>query len=159
MLEQQGQVVSTAGGRASVRLGGRSGCAACDAGRGCGAGVFGRLLRRRPVILEFENDLEARAGQAVIVGVPEAWFLRLAARFYLWPLLAGLGGAAAGHYLSMQMALGAGLRDLATLLAAVCAAALVVWRGRRGAIEFSDVSAVHLLRIAGRNDRFSDMEK
>ena len=88
MLEQQGQVVATAGGRASVRLGGQTGCAACDAGRGCGAGLFGRLLRRRPVVLEFDNHLDARCGQEVLVGLSERWFLQLVARFtwfLYWP--------------------------------------------------------------------------
>ena len=41
-----------------VRVGGQSGCAACDAGKGCGAGLFGKLLRRNPVELELVNEIE-----------------------------------------------------------------------------------------------------
>ncbi|MEJ2385650.1 MAG: hypothetical protein P8Y54_14930 [Xanthomonadales bacterium] len=52
MIEQQGRVTGAAGSQVRVRLGGTSGCTTCDAGRGCGAGVFGRLLQRRPVELE-----------------------------------------------------------------------------------------------------------
>lgn len=149
MLEQQGQVTSVAGGRVAVRLGGRSGCAACDAGRGCGAGVFGRLLRRRPVILEFDNHLSASVGQGVVVGVPEAWFLRLTTRFYAVPLLAGLGGAACGHYVSVMMHTDAILRDLAALAGALAlAAAAVVWN-RAHAPELRGADAVRLLRLAG----------
>lgn len=159
MLEQQGQVVATAAGRVSVRLGGRSGCAACDAGRGCGAGVFGRLLRRRPVILEFENHLDARPGQGVVVGVAEAWFLQLVARFYLLPLLAGLGGAAFGHYLSVKMQLDPWARDVAALTGALIAGAAAFRWGRVAAVEPGGGSPVHLLRLAERPDRFSDMEK
>lgn len=150
MLEQQGQVTAAVGGRISVRLGGRSGCAACDAGRGCGAGVFGRLLRRRPLVLDFENHLDARVGQAVVVGVPEAWFLKLTARFYLVPLLVGLGGAAVGHHVSVMMEADAALRDLAALAGAIAAvAAAVAWRRARP-VEFPGVEAVHLLRLADR---------
>lgn len=148
MLEQQGEVISTGGGRASVRLGGRSGCAACDAGNGCGAGVFGRLLRRRPVILEFENHLDAHPGQAVVVGIPEAWFLRLTARFYLFPLLAGLGGAACGHYLSVMFQAGSAGRDVMALAGALLSAAAAIRWSRARPVEFPGVEAVHLLRLA-----------
>lgn len=147
MLEQQGQVVATAGGRASVRLGGQSGCAACDAGRGCGAGLFGRLLRRRPVELEFDNHVDARCGQAVVVGVPEQWFLRLVARFYLLPLLAGLGGAAVGHHVSVVLQTGTAGRDLLTLAGAVAVGAIVLWWNRARTVGAPDVLAVHLLRV------------
>ena len=148
MLEQQGRVVAAANGRVSVRLGGQSGCAACDAGRGCGAGVFGRLLRRRPLILEFGNHLDARCGQAVVVGVPEAWFLRLVARFYLLPLLAGLGGAAFGHYLSVMMQAGPFGRDFIALAGGIAAGAAAMWWTRGRPVEITDALTVHLLRVA-----------
>lgn len=147
MLEQQGQVVAAANGRVSVRLGGQSGCAACDAGRGCGAGVFGRLLQRRPMILEFGNHLDARCGQAVVVGVPEAWFLRLVARFYLLPLLTGLGGAAFGHYLSVMMQAGPLGRDFIALAGGIAAGAAAVWWNRGRPVEIADALKVHLLRV------------
>ena len=121
MIEQQGRVVAAVSERAVVRLGGTAGCPACDAGRGCGAGIFGRLLRRRPVDLTFDNHLQACAGQAVVVGLPEAWFLRLVTRFYLLPLLAGLVAAAFGHYLFSMFGAGTAVTDLATLVAAVLA--------------------------------------
>lgn len=148
MLEQQGQVIATADGQASVRLGGRSGCVACDAGRGCGAGLFGKLLRRRPLVLELENRLEARTGQGVIVGVPEAWFLRVVARFYLLPLLAGLGGAAFGHYLSVKIQAGPATRDLLALAAGIAVAAAAVRWGRSRPLGVPVASVVHLLRLA-----------
>jgi sigma-E factor negative regulatory protein RseC len=147
MLEQQGQVVATAGRRAQVRLGGQSGCAACDAGRGCGAGVFGRLLRRRPVILEFDNHLDARCGQAVLIGVSEQWFLRLVTRFYLVPLLAALAGAAFGHYLSVKLQSGPAGRDFLSLAGAAAAGAVSLWRNRARPVGTPAAFAVHLLRV------------
>jgi sigma-E factor negative regulatory protein RseC len=148
MIEQQGQVVAVSGDLASVRLGGNSGCPACDAGKGCGAGVFGRLLQRKPSILELDNTLEASAGQAVIVGLPESLFLRLVLRLYLTPVLAGLAGAASGHYLSVQAGATAGLTDGLALLGAIMAAWLALRWGRRLSREFPDTKAVHLLRGA-----------
>ena len=97
MIEQQGQVISVSGNLVSVRLGGNSGCVACDAGRGCGAGIFGRLLRRKPAVLDLDNAINARVGQPVVVGLPESVFLRLVFHLYMLPLLAGLAGAVLGQ--------------------------------------------------------------
>jgi sigma-E factor negative regulatory protein RseC len=146
MIEQQGQVIAADRHRVRVRLGARSGCPACDAGKGCGAGIFGRLLQRRPVTMEFANRLGASTGQAVMVGMPESLFLRLIARFYVVPLLAGLAGAAVGHYLSVMVQAGPGVTDALTLAAAVAGAALA-FRAQRRRAEFPPDTAVHLLRV------------
>lgn len=147
MIEQQGEVVADDDGQVLVRLGGKLGCPSCDAGRGCGAGIFGRLLRRRSMVLPLRNHLGARKGQAVLVGLPEAWFLTLVVRFYLYPLLAGLVGAACGHYLSTRFQSATAVSDLLTLLGALMAGAAAVWRNRSWSAEFSDSYDVHLLRV------------
>lgn len=147
MIEQQGRVVAVSGDTASVRLGGMSGCAACDAGRGCGAGIFGRLLRRRPATLDIENRACASQGQAVMVGIPEGVFLRMAARFYLWPLLAGIAGAALGHLLSAAWFPGPVLTDLSALAAGLLCGGAVVLAIRKHPGEFPEEAIVHMLRI------------
>lgn len=147
MIEQQGKVVAASDGIARVRIGGTSGCANCDAGKGCGAGVFGRLLKRKPVELEVENSLEALPGQAVIVGLPESLFLRLVARLYLIPLLSGVAGAALGHYLSVQGGAGPAGSDFAALLSGLAAGAVTLGWVRRRTREFSGLIIVHLLRF------------
>lgn len=146
MIEQQGKVTNSDGGRIEVRLGASSGCSACDAGKGCGAGVFGRLLRRKPVTLEFENSVDAAAGQAVVVGLPESMFMALVARLYLYPLLAGLAGAVAGQLLATVFEMSGGLRDIAALSGGLAAAIFTIRRTRRSNAEFSGKGAVHLLR-------------
>lgn len=135
-------------GRVQVRLGAGSGCSACDAGKGCGAGIFGRLLKRKPVVLDFENALGAAPGQAVMVGLPESLYLSLTFRFYLYPLLAALAGAAAGHGLAHLAGAGGFSIDLAALTGALLAAFTVLSGTRRRQVEFSGDSTVHLLRIA-----------
>ena len=157
MIEQQGRAVSEASGRIRVRLGGQAGCAACEAGRGCGAGIFGKLLRRRPVELEFDNRVGARCGQGVIVGIPETLLLGLAARFYLIPLVAGLAGAGFGHYVGVRLQAGGAGIDALALLAGLAAGAAALWRFRDRRMEFPQGSAVHLLRVADPID--SDSEK
>lgn len=136
MIEQQGLALAASDGRVRVRLGGASGCAACDAGRGCGAGVLGRWLARRPVELELVDPVGVRTGQAVMVGLPESVFLRLVGLLYGLPLAAGLAGAGIGHYFMQRMSgspaaadIGAGL---GLLMAAAAAAAWARRRARPG---------------------------
>ena len=147
MIEQQGRVVAVDANRVVVRVGAGSGCAACDAGRGCAAGLFGRLLRRKPVLLALDNEPGARSGQAVILGLPEAWLLRWAAKFYLYPVLAGLVGALFGHYLSGELETGVAVGDVLTLLGALTAASLPVWWNRRRSLQVPREMPVQLLRV------------
>jgi sigma-E factor negative regulatory protein RseC len=148
MIEQQGQAVRESPGRITVRLGGTSGCARCDAGRGCGAGLFGKLLRRKAIELEFDNHVGARRGQAVVVGVPEALYLGLTVKFYLFPLIAGLAGAVLGHWLATVFEAGAAGGDALTLLAALAAGAAALRANRNSRMEFLSETTVHLLRVA-----------
>jgi sigma-E factor negative regulatory protein RseC len=147
MIEQQGKVISVIDGRACVRLGGASGCSNCDAGRGCGAGVFGRWLKRSPVTLELENRVNARQGQPVMVGIPEALYLRLISRLYLFPLLAAIAGAAIGYYLSVFNGIGPASTDMLTLLSGFTGGSAIIWWNRNDSREFSESIIVHLLRI------------
>lgn len=147
MIEQQGKVVGVANGLASVRLGGRSSCALCDAGKGCGAGIFGRMLKRKPVTLQLENRVNAVSGQAVMVGIPESLYLRLLGRLYLLPLLTGLLCAAIGHYISYRVVAGPLASDMLALLSGLAGAAAVTWWRRDDAMEFPERFIVHLLRI------------
>ena len=110
----------------SVRIGGQSGCSACDEGRGCGAGVFGKLLKRHPVELDVVNEIGARTGQAVQLGISESLFLRLVFRLYGRPLVGGLAGAAVAHALATSAGAGAGILDLATIAGAILGAAVVL---------------------------------
>ena len=143
MIVQPGRVIRTEGGDAWVRLDGRSGCSACEAGQGCGAGIFGRLLRRRAVEVRLADSLGVAAGQGVRVGLPDGRFVALVAQCYGLPLVAGLAGAVICHYL-----LGSGLptgpwRDIALLAGAVLAAGTVLRFNRSrltGALEKQELS-------------------
>jgi len=147
MIEQQGKVVAVANGRASVRMGGASGCSSCDAGQGCGAGVFGRLLKRKPVVLEFENLINAEQGEPVMVGIPETLFLRMIARHYLYPLLAGIAAAALGYYLSVLGGSGPVTSDMTTLMCGLAGGGAVLLWNRNNSTEFPESFIVHLLRV------------
>lgn len=108
--------------------------------------MFGRLLQRKPVEMDFENTVGAKEGQAVVVGLPETLFLSLVLRLYLYPLLAGLLGAVAGHFVASKLLSAGGWADLLTLAAAVVSAGWVLRRSRKRPVEFPQKIAVHLLR-------------
>lgn len=107
------------------------GCPACDAGKGCGAGIFGRLLRRQPVVVQLINQVDARQGQMVTIGIPENVFMRLLLALYLLPLITGLVGAATGHYLASSVSNSLGVADGFALIGGVSAGALALLLGRR----------------------------
>ena len=123
MIEQQARVLRNEGTQAWVQVGAQSGCPACDAGKGCGAGIFGRLLQRRPIELQVDNPRSAQPGQGVLLGIPDGTFLRLVFRMYGAPLLAGLAGALLGHQLATSITDATGAIDAASLAAGV----LVAW--------------------------------
>jgi len=129
MIEQQGRVECVDATHAWVRIGSRSGCAACDAGHGCGAGIFARLLKRDSLLVRVPNGSGAKAGNAVVLGIPEAAFLDLVVRLYGLPLLAGMAGALLGYSAVSGLGAGPALRDAATLFGGVMAAILAVKRG------------------------------
>jgi len=132
MIEQNVQVVRCQDQRVWVRLGSQTGCTACDNGNGCGAGVFAKLLQRKPVIMELaRNDMNVEPGQMVTLAFPEQVYLKLVFTSYGWPLLAALAGAFAGHGLGTWLQLGPGMTDASTLFGGLLAGGLVMRIGKK----------------------------
>lgn len=119
MIEQQGRIVQLNENEAEVQIGMSAGCSLCDQGKGCGAGIFARLTRRKPAIVRVRNVIGAREGQWVTLGIPEKTFLTLVMKLYLLPLASALAGAAIGHHLAGMMHLSSGLVDLTGIITAV----------------------------------------
>lgn len=127
MIEQNVQVLRCENERLWVRMGSRSGCTACDNGKGCGAGLFAKLIRNKPVILELpRNNLEVESGQMLTLAVPEQIYLKLVFASYGWPLLTALGGAFAGYSLAAWLQLSPVLVDAATLVGGILAALFII---------------------------------
>lgn len=117
MIEQNVKVLRCQEKRLWVQMGSQTGCSACENGKGCGAGVFSRLLRRKPVLLELpRNELEIEVGQMVTLAIPEKVYINLLLGSYGWPLLAAMAGAIAGHSLFVHLQLGLELIDMGALV-------------------------------------------
>ncbi len=155
MISQQGRVLEVDGNRVSVLIGGVSGCEACDAGKGCGAGIFGRLLRNRQTTIQLPNSIGAVQGQTVHLGITEKCFVNLVLRLYAWPLLAGLAGAVAGYVLAVRSNQDGMALDFWTLLSGLATAALALLWSRNRFREFPGESAVHLL---GKDDATENID-
>lgn len=127
MIEQNVQVLRFQDDRLWVQMGSQSGCSACEDGKGCGAGVFSGLLRRKPVVLELpRNSLEIRVGQMVTLAIPEKVYIGLVLGSYGWPLLAALAGGIGGFMILTRIQVGPVLMDAGTLVSAVFSGYLAV---------------------------------
>lgn len=96
MIEEHAIVTATEAGIAEVEIMRRSSCNACNARSGCGVSLLDRVLGRRPQRLLVANRIAARAGEEVIIGMPEAALLKAALAAYMVPLAGLLAGAIAG---------------------------------------------------------------
>ncbi len=144
MIEQQGIVTAVGNGTTTVTLGPAQGCAICEKGQGCGAGIFARWLPQTPMSLPFTGYRGYRVGQVVRVGIPGVLVLRLAWLSYGMPLLAALAAAALTQYF-LTAGSGGGLTDLLVLLAALAAGYFVLrLNSRRRGLAISTRSVVLL---------------
>lgn len=137
MIEQNVQVLRCESERFWVRMGAQSGCTACDNGKGCGAGLFAKLIRSKPVILELpQKDMKVEAGQMLTLAFPEQVYMKLVFASYGWPLLSALVGAYAGYTLGAWLKFSPLMIDAATLVGGVLFAWLSLrFFGRRKSAE------------------------
>lgn len=127
MIEQNVQVLRCDNERLWVRMGTRSGCKACANGKGCGAGLFAKLIRHKPVILELaRNQMKVETGQMLTLAFPEQVYVKLVFVAYGWPLLAALAGALAAYSLGTWLHFTPVLTDAVTLAGGVVAAWLIM---------------------------------
>jgi sigma-E factor negative regulatory protein RseC len=101
MIEETAHVVETEGEYAWVETQRRSSCGSCSA-KGCGTGALSKVLGRRSQRLRVRNPIDARPGDAVVLGIDEQALLRGSLAVYIVPLLAMLAGALLGEVLAPQ---------------------------------------------------------
>jgi len=145
MIEQNVQVLRSDRDSIWVRMGSRSGCTACDNGKGCGAGLFTKLIQRKPVTLKLvRSEMNVEAGQMLTLAFPGQVYMKLVLASYGWPLVAALVGALAGHSLATMSALQPVVIDLAALAGGVLAAVLTLRLFRHRGIEETIINSLHM---------------
>ena len=145
MIEQNVRLLRCSDEKLWVRMGSQSGCTACDNGKGCGAGLFARLMQREPVILELAREgLEVKVGQMLTLAFPEKLYLKLVFVSYGWPLLAALAGAIIGYMVGTGLQLIPVLIDVLTLAAGILAAWIIMRYNRTQTITTSILSSLDI---------------
>ncbi len=92
MIEEQAIVSKLDGDLAIIRMQRQSACSHCELNKGCGTGAIGRLLGHRSKPLAIRNDYNLKAGDRVLLGLPDRAFLKASLLIYGLPLVALIGG-------------------------------------------------------------------
>jgi sigma-E factor negative regulatory protein RseC len=96
MIEEQAVVVELRGDRALLEIERNQPCGICGATRGCGLSIWGRFFSRRNSRFSTTNQLDAKVGDRVVVGVEEGALFSSAMISYVLPMAFLLGGALLG---------------------------------------------------------------
>jgi len=127
MIEEQAQVIEIIEGRLLLQAQTQSACGSCDASKGCGTSVLAKVVGRKFTHFQAENNINAKVGDTVIVGLAEDALLKGSLVIYMFPILGMLLFALIADYLVVEMA----TRDLiitATgIIGLVCGSILAKW--------------------------------
>ncbi len=97
MIEQTVKVVAVKDDTVWVESLARHGCARCEAGQGCGGGIFAKLFGDKQFRMEISNSLLLKEGDNVVIGIPENSVTTASLWAYLLPLMGLLLGAVMGN--------------------------------------------------------------
>jgi sigma-E factor negative regulatory protein RseC len=93
MIEESAIVVDLEQDVAKLEIVRRTPCGICGQTRGCGISLWGRLFGHRNNIFKAHNQINAKVGDSVIVGIEEQALLASSLMVYGIPLIAMLAGA------------------------------------------------------------------
>lgn len=126
MIEEHAIVVGVKDDAAMLEIIRKTPCGLCGKSRGCGISLWGKLFNHKS---EFKatNNIGAKVGDSVIVGIEEQALLKSSMTIYGLPLLAVLLGALIGMAFLPQEA-GAAQKDLYAVIGATLGLALsLIW--------------------------------
>lgn len=96
MIEENAVVIGVEDEMAMLEIVRRKPCGLCGKTRGCGMSLWGRLFGHRSNVFRAVNQVNAKAGDEVVVGIDEQALLRGSLTAYGVPLLTLLVGALLG---------------------------------------------------------------
>lgn len=150
MIEEQAQVTKAEGDFVEILTEKRSACGSCSAKAGCGTSLLSTWFPQRRLTLRLRNDVGAKCGDSVIVGLDEGLLQRSSLLLYALPLAGFLSGAVAGEYgfqfVGLHSELGAVLMGLLGL-----SATLVLVRNQSVGQKTGGNRGVRLLRVTRRS--------
>ncbi|BAO44052.1 SoxR reducing system RseC family protein [Thiolapillus brandeum] len=106
MLEEEGVVLEINNGLAEVLTQRKSACGSCAAKNGCGTSLVESLFPQRSRAFLAKNEVGAKEGDQVILGLDEAALQMASLLVYLVPILGLIAGAMLGTWLGSKLATG-----------------------------------------------------
>lgn len=143
MIEETATVIAADDKQIWVESTPNSGCSSCSS-RSCGTSVIAKLFGNKRTRLQLENSLDAKVGEQVVLGIPDALLVKASISAYMLPLLAMILAAATGNVLGVSE----GMQVCFALIGLVAGLWLVSHLGRNPASAQNFKPA--LLRIAPR---------
>ncbi len=99
MIEEEAQVVEIKGSQVILQARTQSACGNCSASKGCGTSVLAKVIGRKFTRFQAENNVGAKIGDTVVVGISEDALLRGSLVMYIIPILGMLFFSLLANYL------------------------------------------------------------
>lgn len=90
MIEEYAVVTECADNLALIEIERRTACGLCGQKRGCGNATWGKLLGHKSKTIRAKNEIGAKVGDSVVVGIDERVLLSTVFYLYIVPLLSML---------------------------------------------------------------------
>ena len=98
MIEQTVKIVALEGGDVWIESLSLHGCAKCEAGEGCGGGIFAKLFGGKQFRMKINNSLNLDLNDNVVIAVADSAVTNASLLSYLLPLMGLTLGAVLGSY-------------------------------------------------------------
>ena len=138
MIEEQAQVIEIKGDILFLQAQTQSACGSCAANKGCGTSLLAKVVGRKFTHFQAENNVNAKVGDIVVVGLDEDALLKGSMVMYMIPILAMLVFALLADHLLTSDVL---YRDLMTAATAMMG---LVWGSLLSKWYFARESSVRV---------------
>ena len=98
MIEEQAQVIEIKGKRLLLQAQTQSACGSCSVNKGCGTSLLAKVVGQKFTHFQAENNINAKVGDTVIVGIAEDALLKASLMMYIVPVLFMLISALLADY-------------------------------------------------------------
>ena len=98
MIEEQAQVIEIKEGRLVLQAQTQSSCGSCEASKGCGTSLLAKVVGRKFTRFQAENNIDAKVGDTVVVGIAEDALLKGSMIMYVLPIFGMLLFAVLADY-------------------------------------------------------------
>ncbi len=99
MIEEQAQVIEIKGNKLFLQAQTQSSCGSCAVSKGCGTSLLAKVVGRKFTYFQAENNINARVGDTVVVGIAEDALLKGSVMMYVLPIMCMLVSALLADYL------------------------------------------------------------